>query len=355
MTKLYVQSNEQSDDTTLSARQRLILKEIVEGFIASAAPVGSRYISKSKGIGLSSATIRNVMADLEDLGYICQPHTSAGRVPTDKGYRYYVQDLMEASILDRSEKDRIDHVFENLYEEVDELLDKTSFVLANISRQLGIVLSPRFNKGRLERITLIKAASDKITVILTLFSGLVKTVVLEIRSDISEERLQLIAGILNERLHGLALHEIRESIVIRMRDVVLEDDVLMKTFVQSANRIFDEDVKTSVHYVGADNIIRQPEFSNVDRIKSFVHFLEEKSMILHLLDRKTHHDGITISIGRDHFEESIQNCSVITSKYQIGENVSGVVGIIGPTRMEYGKLIPMIEYISLMLNRYLNV
>ncbi|MBN2008647.1 heat-inducible transcription repressor HrcA [candidate division KSB1 bacterium] len=337
----------------LTQRENIILQSIVQTFIAKASPVGSRYISKEFQYGLSSATIRNVMMDLEDKGYITQPHTSAGRVPTTIGYRYYVNGLMEIEELTQIERQAIRKYLSDVDKtDVETILEKASKALCKISNLLGVVLSPRILKGRFKKLELVKVNDNVLMVIISIDSGLVKTITLEVKSDISRDKLDDTTRILNERLSGLTLKEIRDTIDVRMQDVSTGDSDLLKQFVKSADRLFIVD-NDSLYMSGAQNILTQPEFLQVDKMQHILELIDNKQELVYILNEYDDDEYVIISIGNENQSQVLHDCSLVTNNYKIG-SVTGTVGVIGPTRMQYSKLIPLVEFITEELNNLFN-
>lgn len=330
----------------LTNRESLILKSLITTFVESAAPVGSRYLSKVHHNRLSAATIRNVMMDLEDKGLVAQPHTSAGRIPTDLGYRYYVDGLMMIESLSQEERLEIDYGLNRLNnEDVEAILEKSCEVLSKISNQLGIILTPKFYQGKFKKLELISLSDTKLLVIISISSGLVKTVMMEINSKIPRNRIEQTAQILNERLSGLSLRQIRESIKNRMKDVSYGDEELIFQLAESADKIFSIQ-NDHVHFKGTQNILSQPEFSDQERIGRILELIDNQKVLIHIFNNTTNTDEkISITIGNENKEQLVNQFSLITATYKIGD-VSGMLGIIGPTRMKYEKVTSLVDYLS---------
>ncbi|MFQ5823525.1 MAG: heat-inducible transcriptional repressor HrcA [bacterium] len=337
---------------SLTEREKLILNCVVESFVQSAKPVGSRYLAKKYNLGIGSATIRNVMTDLEELGYLNQPHTSAGRIPTDKGYRFYVDSLISVQRLARNERRLI---FENLRKvsvDVDEILHTSSQVLGEISSQLGVVLAPRFYQGIFQKMELVPISENKILAVLSIKSGLVKTIMMEIESGVSRDQLNETSWIINERLSGLSLKEIKETIDKRMSGISIEEDKLIRLIVQSSNKLFNFEEYKDLHLGGTQNIMANPEFFDQEHITNILELIESKQIILHIFSEKEEGDKISITIGEENKEELFRNCSIITTSYHIG-NVTGTLGVVGPTRMQYAKIISLVDYMGKALTQML--
>ncbi|NOZ55480.1 MAG: heat-inducible transcription repressor HrcA [Calditrichaeota bacterium] len=329
----------------LTDRERLIFEAIVQSFVENATPVGSRFLTKKIGLDMSPATVRNVMADLEEKGLITQPHTSAGRVPTDKGYRVYVDHLMRREKLSPGEKAAIVRSLKTVSRDVEIVLDKASHVLGRISSQLGVVLAPRFLEGILEKIELVPVASRRILVVLTVRSGLVRTILMEIQSDISRDRLQETARILNERLHGLSLRQVREQLSERTRDVGGEHRGLIDMLARSADEVFRFETESHYHVAGTQNIVSQPEFSDREKTRKILELLENKEIIIQVLQEGDEEGKVSITIGEENQEELLRNCSLVTATYHVG-SVRGTLGVIGPTRMPYARVVALVDFMA---------
>jgi heat-inducible transcriptional repressor len=341
-------SNEELND-----REKNILRFIIQQFILTANPVGSRNITKRYDIGFSPATVRNIMSDLEDSGFIDHPHTSAGRIPTDKGYRFYVDTLMDVQKLHSSEIGLINKSLETNLNETDELLKVASNLLSSITHQIACVTYPKLETGIFERIQIIQLTNTRILVVITIKSGLVKTITLELNADIKISLLDPIQQLLNERLTGLSLKEIRETFEERFKDVEEDQHPIIRLFVDSVDKIFKDDIRGERALItGAKNVIRQPEFENPDSFQSVIELIEDKDIIIHILEKSGENEQVYISIGSENEIEKLNEYSFISKKYQLGE-ISGTLGIVGPKRMEYSKVIAIVDYIAKMISEIL--
>ncbi|MFN3344686.1 MAG: heat-inducible transcriptional repressor HrcA [Chloroherpetonaceae bacterium] len=344
----------------LNEREREVLELIIQNFILTANPVGSRFLSKHSSLGLSDATIRNVMADLEEEGYITHPHTSAGRIPTDKGYRLYVNDIMRVGQLSQNERIKIDQNIEQLVAnrttQSDDILRMSSKILSQISKQISIVLSPKLATGVFEKLEMVMLSSSKIMVIISIRSGLVKTIMLEVRAEISRQKLYELSQVLNERLSGLTLEEIRQTFAERVSDYE-DTSGLLRVFLDSADKVFDEQPQTErVHISGKENILAYPEFEQPEKVRSIIELVENEKVIVHLLEESMSmemNESVTIRIGKENVESKIKECSIITAQYSVGDTI-GTVGVIGPTRMNYAKVVRVIDYIAKRLSQTLS-
>lgn len=337
----------------LNEREKTILQNIVYSFIQTAVPVGSRYISKRREISLSPATIRNVMSDLEFMGYIDHPHTSAGRIPTDKGYRFYVNELMDLERLSEQDQSSIQkHLQGNI--ETDEALKAASKILGTISNQLSVVSAPRMTTGIFEKLELIQVSSTRLLVIISVRSGLVKTIMMEIHSELPKAKLEQVSQLLNERLSGLTLHEIRETFAERVRDFQHEDSGLIRLFIDSIDKLFDENRKEKIHIGGTKNILTQPEFETAKNFKSVIELMENQDIIIHVLENsETEGHAAKVTIGEESRVDDLKDFSLVTSHYSVGD-LTGTIGVLGPKRMNYSKMIPLVDYVASAISSMLH-
>ena len=333
----------------LTDREELVLRYIVQSYILTANPVGSRYLSKRlEEESLSAATLRNVMADLEEKGYITHPHTSAGRVPTDHGYRLYVDMLVRIEKLTRAEQHEIERQIDPHASHA-RVIRETSRLIAAISSQLGIVTAPEILGGTLERIELVQVSSNRLMVILSLRSGIVKTVMMEVAGEAGREQLEVLGRMLNERLAGLTIREIRNTYQKRLQDLVepMESGGLIRIFLDYGERIFDDETDVErVHVAPAQGILHQPEFSSPDQLRGIVELMENEEIVIHLLEgHQPEGNQVHVTIGSEHEDERMANYSMIATRYRAGETF-GTIGLIGPKRMNYARLMSLVGYVA---------
>jgi len=331
----------------LSQREQTVLQYVVQDFIETATPIGSRYISKRHEdvLGLSSASIRNVMSDLEYLGYIDHPHTSAGRIPTDLGYRFYLDKLMEKENLSQGIEETIRKNLDPA-EETDNILKESSRLLGKISHQLCIVTSPQLSSGTFERMELVQISSTRIMVIISIKSGLVRTIMFDVAAEIPREKLDQISRLLNERLSGETLKHIRETFSERVKDARHEETGLIRLFVDSIDKLFVTDTGSKVHVSGAEHFIDQPEFLDPHGFRSVIELINNEEIIIHVLEKIDIRANETkVTVGSEIEDEKLNPYSVISSMYTVGD-VSGTIGVIGPKRMHYSRTIPLVDYVA---------
>lgn len=339
----------------LNKRERTVLHYVVHDFIETATPVGSRFISRRHEdvLGLSSATIRNIMSDLEYLGYIDHPHTSAGRVPTDRGYRFYLDSLMRLETLSPDDQQTIREGLDGV-QEMEEMLRESSRLIGKISRQLCVVTSPHLSSGILEKLELVPIASSRILVIISIKSGLLRTIMMEIGTEIDRSLLDELARRMNEKLSGLTLQQIRESFAERMREAQDEPTGLIRLFIESVDKLFLPPRTEKLHIGGTDKLIEQPEFTNPKEFRGIVELINDEEFIIHVLQK--HEEAVggpQVTVGTENQDEKLKSFSLVTSMYTVGD-ITGSVGVIGPTRMQYNKMIPLVDYVARTISAMLS-
>ncbi|NOZ60110.1 MAG: heat-inducible transcription repressor HrcA [Calditrichaeota bacterium] len=335
----------------LTYKESSILNNLVKNFVKSATPIGSKFLSAQLHGRMSPATIRNVLMTLEKKGLAHQPHTSAGRMPTDLGYRYYVNDLMKIERLSQTEKRSIDANLKHIADEnVDTILDKACEVLSEISNQLGVVLEPRFYKGVFQKLQLFRLSESKLLVVISLSDGFVRTILMEIKFSIPDNKIRETERILNERLSGLALKTIRKTIKKRVRNVNYGDPALIHQVADLADSLFTVD-SNQVHFKGALKILSQPEFSEKEHLAKILQLIDNRDILVHIVKNSSRKgDRISITIGQEHRDELVKNCSLISAPYKIGD-ITGTIAVIGPTRIQYEKMAALVDYIAKGINQ----
>lgn len=333
----------------LSERERSVLEHIIQQYVLTASPVGSRTISKQMEASLSAASIRNVMADLEEKGYINHPHTSAGRVPTDTGYRYYVDTMRGEAALSDDDHRMLDAFFgQHEDASLEDLMKATSRLLGNISHQLAVVSAPEIGSGRMRHIDLVQVSSNRMLVILSIMSGLVKTIVLEIHSEVERGALEYIEAFLNERLTGLTLREIRETFNERVRDAA-DETGLIRLFMQSTGKVFSDHIDPEqLHIEGVTGMLKQPEFGDPERLKHIVEILQNRNIIIHVLSNIDETNSLTIKIGSEIIDQKLQDYSLVAAPYHYGP-LKGTLGLFGPRRMDYPRMMAIVEQVAKLL------
>ncbi len=325
----------------LTDREKRVLVNLINYYVSSADPVGSRIIANKFKMGVSSATIRNTLQDLEELGLVAQPHTSAGRIPTDLGYRLYVDKLLKPGTLSETEKQKIKETILQEGHGIDDILGQTCRVLSDITNQLGVSIAPRFEEGLLKRIELIPISDERIMAVVVVQSGLARSVIIEIETSISEKVLHEVETVLNERLAGLSLGHIRDTIKERLSNLS-DGGRLIKLIIDSKEKIWTDDRPEDIKIAGTENLVIQPEFADLNKISELVKMIENGNVLKEFLINAGD-EGLIITIGHENQFSKIMNCSLVTSTYRVGK-ITGTIGIVGPTRMAYDKLVSVVEY-----------
>ena len=336
----------------ITPRQRQILKAVIHDYITSGAPVGSRSIARRYLSDLSAATIRNVMADLEEVGYLSQPHTSAGRVPTDLGYRFYVDSLMRRPKLSKVDESRIEKGIRPRWGQAEELMQGTSRILSDLSRFAAVVLAPKLTQNTWRRIDFVHLNRERILVVLVADSGLVQQKVIVIDEVIEQTELDRISRYLSTLLGGVTLHQVRNRIVARMAEERDEFYQLMRRALELSNKTMEGD-GGEVYIGGAGNIAHQPEFADVKKMKEMFQAFEEKSRLVKILDQFLAPGGVRVLIGGESEIRELRELSLIASPYKSGDHVLGVLGIVGPKRMAYERMVALVDFTARLMSKIL--
>ncbi len=337
----------------LNARDRAVLNAIVRDYIETAEMVESRAISKKAEIRLSPATIRNIMAYLEEIGLITQPHVSAGRVPTETGLRFYVNSILELRPLAESEKRRIQNYLKGSGQEVDELLKTTSKMLAVITEQAAIVSRPKSSATVFKHIEFIKLRDKLVLVVLVTKAGLVQNKIVEIDENLSQAELDRLTQYLNDLLCDLTLDQLKQKVLEEMKRDKEHFDELLNKALEISNQALPDDPVSEVYIEGRTNLMQYPEFSQIETLRNLFRAFEEKSILIRLLEKSINATGIQIFIGSENQIEVMEGCSVITAPYTKGDYPIGTLGVIGPTRMDYNRVIPIVDYTAKVVSRLL--
>lgn len=336
----------------LDARKLGILKAIIDEYILSASPVGSRAISKLEGFSLSSATIRNEMADLEELGYLEQPHTSAGRVPSDKAYRLYVDQMMQKAALTEDEIQIIRAHMGAKIDEVEAVMKQTAQALSMVTHYTAMVMSPMLASNHLRHIQLVPLREGRALVVIVTSAGFSRDAVIRIPEDMDSYELERISRMLTERFCDCRMDHIGDRITRDISGELTERRAFLNSIVEAISRKMEPDAP-NVQLSGATNILRFPEYSDVNKAKLFLAAVEGRSMIYDLLKRASKLE-FSITIGSENEDEMFKDCSIVTATYRVGDEPMGSFGIIGPTRMQYGKVISVLEFMRRSLSEILS-
>lgn len=336
----------------LTNRQLLILQVTVDDFIDTAQPVGSRQLSKKEEVPFSPATIRNEMADLEDMGYLEKTHTSSGRVPSEKGYRYYVDNLLTPQLVSKEEIKQIRSVFEERKVETEQIIRKSANILSELTSYTSIMLGLDVRKHRVKRFSIVPLTDDSAVAIIVTDSGHVENRVFTIPEAFTASDIEKMVNIINEHLVGVYLHELQMKLEAVTQFVLRQNNGRLNDLIGSLNQAMVIEHEDKVYYGGKMQLLSQPEFNDVEKAKNIMYWMEHVNEFpgLFHLNKK----GINISIGSENNQFGMNNCSIITASYDIGEEQSGSIAIIGPTRMDYKRVVSLLDVMSGDLSRELS-
>ncbi|MGH7572391.1 MAG: heat-inducible transcriptional repressor HrcA [Gemmatimonadota bacterium] len=336
------------DEYELSPREERILATVIRNFVETAEPTASRTVARKNDMGLSPATIRNTMSDLTQRGYLTQPHPSAGRIPTDKAYRYYVRSLMQIERVSPEEVRRLEESVGGTGPG-DEILRRAIQALSVVTSELGIGLGPSPATGVLERIEIVALSSERILIVIAIASGPVRTIFVETPVEIAESELGAVASLLNERLAGLSLREVRETYRVRLGDPPAEHAELLNIFLEQADTAFAPPPAGDDIILGpASSLAAQPEFSNRENLRNLLELTERRDLLAEALYLRRAR-GMVISIGDEHSQPPLLDFSLVTTHYEVGA-VRGTIGVIGPTRMPYERVVALVQYTARLLS-----
>ena len=343
----------------LSRRERIVLEAVIRSYVETAEPAGSRTLSRRFGLGVSPATIRNTMSDLEEKGFLFHPHTSAGRIPTNKAYRLYVDQLLAVPPVASPDTERLaeEIAARGAGSAIEAWRRRAAQTLGVLTQELGVALGPRLGSSVLRKLDLVRVSSERLLMVLTLDGGVMRTVFVEVAGEIAETAVAQVSAVLNDRLGGLTLEQIRRSLGARLRDANAGPggDELLNIFVQEAEQLFDSALpltEDSVLLGQASLLAEQPEFSAADRLRRLLVLTERPDALAEAIRRRTA-PGVTITIGTEHDDPRLDEFTVVTAEYHVGA-LTGVIGVIGPTRMPYEKVISLVGHTSRLLNDLLH-
>lgn len=335
------------DTVELDDRKKVILYAIIKTYLETGEPVGSRTLSKYPGISFSSATIRNEMADLVEMGYIIQPHTSAGRIPSDKGYRFYVDQMM-------AEKEKeVDEMKEILIEKADKMermLKQVAKSLSSNTNYAALISAPQYHVNKLKFIQLSRMQEKQIVAVIVVEGNMIKNQIIDIDEPIDDETLLKLNMLLNTNLNGLSIEEISLGIISKMKEQAGEHSGIVSDVIDAVADAIKADEDLEIYTSGANNIFKYPELADHEKASEIITAFEEKKQLTELVyDTLSHtesHNGIQVYIGEETPVENMKDCSVVTATYEIEEGVHGTIGIVGPKRMDYDKVVKTLKSIT---------
>ncbi len=339
---------------SLDERSGQILQAVIQLYISSPGPVGSRAVTRKFPLGLSSATIRNIMSDLEEMGFLSQPHTSAGRVPTDIGYRFYVDALRsDNSDTDTELVSEMNRKLDLLRKDVDSFLDNASRMLSELSHYIGISVSPNTDRTILNRIELIPYRKNQIAVILFADETIIRSKIITVEQEMSRSDLNRLSDYINERFSGHCLDEVRKIIA----GEISSERMICDSLITEATSICREVLAVSdsdLFISGLSDMVNLPDFCDISRIRGLLRTLEDKSIILRLLDKIADTEGTQVFIGSENPLDEMKQFSLVASTYREGNRPMGCIGIIGPTRMNYAQAITMVDTTAKFITQILS-
>lgn len=328
----------------LTDREKLILELILDNYIQAAGPIGSRTIEKLMRNKLSSATIRNTMADLEERGFIYKTHVVSGRIPTNKAFRFYVKTMLTLRQPGKRVVEIIDALQRPRFFHVEKLMGDVSKALANISKYTSIVVEPRIDTMVFKEIEFVKLSPFTVLIVFVTSSGMVHTRLVNTEQDLDDELLVRMKSYMDERFGGRPFYILKDGIIDDMRKDRESVSRLLEKIKDSLDTIMDEGLERDIYIDGASSMFNVPEFSDIEKLKQLFQTLEHKEKLLKLLDHCLKDEGINVIIGVENDIKEMRNMSVITSTYRVGEKSYGILGVMGPVRMDYSKVIPIVNY-----------
>ena len=335
----------------LDERQMKILQAIIRNYLETGEPVGSRTISKYTDLNLSSATIRNEMSDLEEMGYIVQPHTSAGRIPTDRGYRLYVDSMMEENA---RQVEELKEMLVEKDEKMDHLLKQVAKVLAVNTNYATMVTAPRVTGNKVKFIQLSRVSEEQILVVVVAEGNIIKNTMISVSEPIDDEMMLKLNILLNTSLNGLAIDEINLALISKMKTQAGEYGAFIGEVIDAVAETIKEDDDLEVYTSGANNIFKYPELANEQNASGLITAFEEKQILAQLADYNADDNetknGIRVYIGEESPIQGMKDCSIVTASYEFGDGMKGTIGIIGPKRMDYEKVVGTLQTIKSQLD-----
>lgn len=328
----------------LTDRQLLILQAIIDDFISSAQPIGSGKLSKREEINLSSATIRNEMADLEEYGFIEKTHTSSGRIPSEKGYRYYVDHLLAPAMLRVHERQLIHSIFAEKVYELEDVVQRSASILSELTNYTAILLGPAVKENKLKSLQIVPLLGGKAVAVIITDTGHVENRVFSLPENYSPGSIEKLVNILNEKLSGVPIADLRVKIEHELAEILRANIHQYDLLLQSILQTIDVPGNEKIFFGGKTNMLNQPEFHNINKVRSLLNMIEKEEGFYELFRHIP--NGIHVTIGKENKNMAMEDCSLITATYSIGEEPVGTIAILGPTRMEYSRVIGLLDFLS---------
>lgn len=336
---------------SLDVRKMRILQAVINDYILSASPVGSRTISRYSDIGLSSATIRNEMSDLEELGFLQQPHTSAGRIPSDKAYRLYVNDIMQRSRLSDEEVGFVRSHMKDAFGDVEQVLRQTAWILSSMTGYTSMIMTPEASEIRVKRIQLVPVSEGRALAVIVTDSGIMRDTIIKVPRSFNYDYLERLSRMLTEKFANKKLSDINKIVLPEMFSTLGEHQEFLDAMIDAVEGSLDKGEK-SVQLSGANNLLSHPEYSDVERARQLLSVLENKDYLYRTL-KKALNVSFSFTIGSENSQPEMRDCSIVTATYTVGDEPLGSFGVIGPTRMDYSHVLAVLEYMGASLSSVL--
>ncbi|HZK33114.1 MAG TPA: heat-inducible transcriptional repressor HrcA [Tissierellaceae bacterium] len=332
----------------LDDRKIKVLYAIINSYIISAEPIGSRTITKKYDLGVSSATIRNEMSDLEDLGYLNKPHSSAGRVPSDKAYRLYVNELLEKKEYrtNTKKKNEIKNILTQESREIEHLLQNSAKILSALTNYTALAISPQLNGSTIKHIQLIPIDDLQILMVLVSNTGVVKNSIFRLKESIPENQITILSNFLNEKLKGMSVEKINENVSGDILKEIYEFKNIIDNIIPIITQSMEDVDNIDLYSDGINKILNFPEYNDLEKAKTFMKFIEDKDAVVELLLNNPISKDVEIRIGDENIYAPIKDCSLLTTTYKLGDKTIGKIGVIGPTRMDYSAVINTLQLFS---------
>ncbi|HUK99621.1 MAG TPA: heat-inducible transcriptional repressor HrcA [Nitrospirota bacterium] len=336
----------------LEERNKRVLQAVIDSYIASGSPIGSSVLVKRFDFGVSSATLRNIMAELEELGYLTHPHTSAGRIPTDRGYRYYIDSLISIGNENDEFGDQLRHAPPLKGQDMQDLMEEASRFLATLSHCAGVVVAPSEPEATYRHIEFVRLRGRQVLIVFVTDSGTVQNKLIELDENVRQHDLNIFSSYLDDELANWTLVEIRQRVIAALEEKKRLFVKLMEETYRASQEVQERESE-KVYIGGASQMLESPEFATVEKMKALLKAFEDKYKLLKLLDRSVTAHGIKVFIGSENPFFEMQGCSMVVSSYKAGSNIVGTLGVIGPTRMQYKQVIHVVDYTSKLLSKLL--
>lgn len=327
-------------------RKNRVLQAIIDDYIATAEPVGSRTIARKYRLGVSPATIRNEMSDLEELGYLEQPHTSAGRIPSNRGYRYYVDSLMDVHEVGPTEEDQIRRTFQRKMLEIDTLIRETARLLSETTHLTAVVSGPQLRKALIRDVQMVPVGPDKALLVYVTDTGFVENQMIELPIEVTMVEIQQVSGVLTEHLRGKSLETLSQGAIRQMNEALQAYGALVEqTLSFLEERLLPTD-RRRVYLGGTSHMLEQPEFRQVEKVRPLLNLLERDDLVTDLLDAGPTDQDVSVMIGEEIHLRELQDCSMVSATYRVGDRTIGRIGVIGPKRMDYSKVVALVDSVT---------